>query len=78
MCERPKSVAMSQVENGAVNGARINVTSQEATSRESMDVAAVSSKRCASCRMPRIHRVSAESWAFEARRRSSNYDNNVW
>ena len=40
MCERPKSVAMSQVENGAVNGARINVTSQEATSRESMDVAA--------------------------------------
>jgi hypothetical protein len=35
---RPNKVAMSHVEKGAVHGARINVTSQDATTCESIDV----------------------------------------
>ena len=39
---RPKSVARSQVGNGAVKGAKIRTTSQPATNRENIDGSAIS------------------------------------
>lgn len=62
---RPKSVARSQVGNGAVKGARIRTTSQPATNRGSIEGLAPCSANVAPASCSRIHGFSDDFWNVE-------------